>query len=205
MVGVIWIIVMSWICYVGIEASAKTQWFLLAAEIVTLFLFAVVALVEGVHLRPRGLDHPSLSWLNPFNISSTSALVAGVLAAIFIYWGWDSTVSVNEETEDSTRTPGVAAILSTIILVGDLRRRRDRGASPSTGRSSSRTTSSTCWRRSAGTCFGSPLDKLLIIAVLTSASASTQTTILPVDADRAVDGGPGCVPEAIRERPSEAT
>ena len=27
--------------------------------------------------------------------------------------------------------------------------------------------------------FGSPLDKLLIIAVLTSASASTQTTILP--------------------------
>ena len=41
-----------------------------------------------------------------------------MLAAIFIYWGWDSTVSVNEETEDSTRTPGVAAILSTIILVG---------------------------------------------------------------------------------------
>ncbi len=28
-VGVIWIIVMSWICYVGIEASAKTQYFLL--------------------------------------------------------------------------------------------------------------------------------------------------------------------------------
>ncbi len=27
--------------------------------------------------------------------------------------------------------------------------------------------------------FGSPLDKLLIICVLTSASASTQTTILP--------------------------
>ncbi len=27
--------------------------------------------------------------------------------------------------------------------------------------------------------FGSPLDKLMIIAVLTSASASTQTTILP--------------------------
>ena len=30
-----------------------------------------------------------------------------------------------------------------------------------------------------GSVFGSPLDKLLIIAVLTSASASTQTTILP--------------------------
>ncbi|MGZ4338303.1 MAG: amino acid permease, partial [Gaiellaceae bacterium] len=42
--GVIWIILMSYICYVGIEVSAKTQWFLLAAEIITLFLFAVVAL-----------------------------------------------------------------------------------------------------------------------------------------------------------------
>ena len=30
-----------------------------------------------------------------------------------------------------------------------------------------------------GEVFGSPLDKLLIIAVLTSAAASTQTTILP--------------------------
>ena len=117
-VGVIWIIVMSWICYVGIEASAKTQCFLLAAEIITLFLFAVVALWKVYTSDPAGSINPSLSWLNPLSISSTSALVAGVLAAIFIYWGWDSTVSVNEETEDATRTPGVAAILSTIILVG---------------------------------------------------------------------------------------
>src|SRR6202022_65336 len=32
--GVIWIILMSSICYVGIEASARTQWFLLAAELI---------------------------------------------------------------------------------------------------------------------------------------------------------------------------
>ncbi len=25
---------------------------------------------------------------------------------LFIYWGWDSAVSVNEETKDSTHTPG---------------------------------------------------------------------------------------------------
>ena len=37
---------------------------------------------------------------------------------MFIYWGWDSTVTVNEESQDSSRTPGIAAILSTIILVG---------------------------------------------------------------------------------------
>ena len=30
-VGVIWIVVMTWICYVGIELSAPAQWFLLGA------------------------------------------------------------------------------------------------------------------------------------------------------------------------------
>ena len=36
---------------------------------------------------------------------------------VFIYWGWDTAVSVNEETKDRNRTPGPAAILSTIILL----------------------------------------------------------------------------------------
>ena len=50
---------------------------------------------------------------------------------------------------------------------------------PTTARTSSRTTPTTSSRRSGGDVLGSPWDKLLIIAVLTSASASTQTTILP--------------------------
>ena len=46
-VGVIWIIAMSWICYVGIEASAKSQYVLLGAEIIALFAFAAIALYKG--------------------------------------------------------------------------------------------------------------------------------------------------------------
>ena len=117
LLGVIWIAVMTWICYIGIEVSAKTQWFLLAAEILALFLFAVVALVKVYVDPPDGSVRPSLNWLNPFDIPSTSALTAGLLVAIFIYWGWDSLVSVNEETEDKERTPGIAAVTSTILLL----------------------------------------------------------------------------------------
>ena len=36
---------------------------------------------------------------------------------VFIYWGWDTALSVNEETKDQAKTPGRAAILSTLILV----------------------------------------------------------------------------------------
>ena len=177
-VGVIWIVVMSWICYVGIEASAKTQWFLLAAEIIALFLFAAIALIRVYTSDPVGSVHPSLSWLNPFEISSASALVAGVLASIFIYWGWDSTVSVNEETEDSRKTPGVAAILSTIILVG-IYVVVAVAAVAFHGPKFLELNQVDVLAALGNDVLGSPLDKLLIIAVLTSASASTQTTILP--------------------------
>src|SRR6478672_8916345 len=45
-VAAIWIIVMTWICYIGIELSARTQYFLLAAEIAALAIFSAVALAK---------------------------------------------------------------------------------------------------------------------------------------------------------------
>ena len=45
-VGVIWIVVMTAICVYGIELSARTQVGLLGAEVLTLALFAIVALVK---------------------------------------------------------------------------------------------------------------------------------------------------------------
>ncbi len=53
-VGVVWIAVMTWICVVGIELSARTQVALLAAEVLTLAAFVVVALVKVVRRRRAG-------------------------------------------------------------------------------------------------------------------------------------------------------
>lgn len=46
-----------------------------------------------------------------------TAMTSGILAGVFIYWGWDTAFSVNEETVDSTRIPGRAAVLSTVLLL----------------------------------------------------------------------------------------
>ena len=43
---------------------------------------------------------PSLSWMSPSGLNS-SAIIAGLVVAVFIYWGWDTCVSVNEEAKDS--------------------------------------------------------------------------------------------------------
>lgn len=176
--GVGFIAAMTLVCVLGIELSARTQMVLLGAELVTLALFAVVALVK-VYAGDAGPGavEPTVAWLNPFELESTEALTAGVLLAVFVYWGWDSTVSVNEESSDPSRTPGKAAVASTLVLLaiyvlvavaaqafdgpGGLADQDD------------------ALGVLAMQVFGSPLDKLVIIAVLTSAAASCLTTILP--------------------------
>ena len=179
LVGVIWIGIMTWICLVGIELSARTQVGLLGAEIITLFLFAVFALVK-VASGDAGPESVTFSadWLNPFAIDSVDALVSGVLVAVFIYWGWDSTVTVNEESQNSNEGPGRAALTATVILL--LVYVIVAVAAQSYGGTQQLIDNADDVLSVLGEeVFGSPWDKILIVAVLTSAAASTQTTILP--------------------------
>jgi amino acid transporter len=171
-VGCLWIVLMTWICVIGIELNAATQKWLLTAEVVILALFAVVALIKG------GPATPSFDWINPFHISSFSALADGVLLGLFIYWGWDSGVAVNEESEDPTHGPGKAAVVSTLLLLL-IYVIVSFAAQAHGGEKFLIDNQDDVLSALGGSVLGSPLDKLLIIAVLTSASASTQTTILP--------------------------
>jgi amino acid transporter len=178
-VGVVWIAIMTWICVVGIELSARTQVGLLGAEVLTLAAFVVVALVKVASgdAGAASID-PSFSWLNPFAIHDFNALISGVLLGIFIYWGWDSTVTVNEESSDPTEGPGKAAILATVILLA-IYVLVSVAAQAFAGPKELVDNADDVLSALGTEVFGSPLDKILIIAVLTSAAASTQTTILP--------------------------
>jgi amino acid transporter len=188
--GVIWIILMTIICYLGIEVSANFQKILLSIELIMLVVLSVTALVKvGNGTAPPGHLTPSISWLNPFKISSFSAFASGIILMVFIYWGWDTAVSVNEETKDKSRTPGRAAILSTFILLityalvifsmlafaGDGAKGNGLGNINNAGDVLSIQGSAVF----GTTGFGSVLSHLLLLMVLSSAAASTQTTILP--------------------------
>jgi amino acid transporter len=177
-VGCVWIAALTYVCYRGIELSARFQFVMLAIEVVTLAVFAVVALVKVYSGNAaKGSVHPSLNWLNPFAIHSFSALSAGVLLAVFIYWGWDTAVACNEETADPKRTPGRAAVLSTLTLLAIYLLVTI--ACISYAGVDAIKDSDDVLAVIGSEVLGSTLGKLVIIAVLTSAAASTQTTILP--------------------------
>jgi amino acid transporter len=175
--AVIWIVLMTWICYRGIELSARIQTILLGLEIFTLALFAVVALIKVYTGHPADSIRVSGSWFNPFALG-WGPLVDGVLLGIFIYWGWDSGVAVNEESRDRHRGPGKAAVVSTLILLL-IYVVVTAAAQSFHGTHFLSINSNDVLSPLGHGVLGSPLYKLLTICVLTSASASTQTTILP--------------------------
>jgi amino acid transporter len=192
---IVWIALMTWICYRGIELSARIQALLLSTECVILGIFAVVALIN-TYSNLHGSIKPEFDWFNPFALSSTS-LTGGILLGIFIYWGWDSGVAVNEESENPAEGPGRAAVLSTILLVLIyvlVATAAQADAGPHYLAHNSGDVLSALGGRVFG---GGILDKLLLFSVLTSASASTQTTILPTARTTISMASWGALPKAF--------
>jgi amino acid transporter len=176
--AIAWIAIMTWICWRGIELSAAIQRALLTAEVFILGLFAVVALVKVYGgSAPHGSIKPSIDWFNPFAMNFNDLVVA-ILLGVFIYWGWDSGVAVNEESEDPAEGPGKAAVISTLLLVV-IYLVVSAGAQSFHGTGFLENNAEDVLSALGRPVLGGVLYKLLIISVLTSASASTQTTILP--------------------------
>jgi len=189
LVGIFWIVLMTLICYVGIEVSANFQKVLLGIELTMLTILSIVALVKvGNGTAPIGHLVPTGSWFNPFG-EPISSFFQGLALMLFIYWGWDTAVSVNEETANRRVTPGRAAVIGTVILLivyelvvlsaqsyaGIGTKGIGLGNPAHIGDVLSVLGGSVFGHSS----FGSFLTHLLLLMVLSSAAASTQTTILP--------------------------
>ncbi len=187
--GVVWIVVMTYICYRGIEVSARLQYALLGIELIVLVTFAVVALVKVYSGQaPDGSAAPSLAWLWPDGLG-VQDLVDAILIAVFLYWGWDTAVACNEESDDPARTPGRAAVLSTLLLVLTyvlvaaaavaFAGTGTTGIGLGNPDNASDTFAAIGPSVFGDSGLGSVFVVLLIVSVLTSSAASTQTTILP--------------------------
>ncbi|THA58481.1 APC family permease [Streptomyces sp. A1136] len=178
--AVVVILIMTAVCVIGTEMSARVQDVLILAQVFFLLVFAVVALYR-VYAGTSSLDaiEPSVEWLNPFGAGG-AALTGGLLLGVFIYWGWESAVNLTEEVEDSATAPGKAGIWSTVVLLVTYL---------SVGYAVVAYAGTGFLTRNAGqeeAVFGvlahevmGGWDWMVLLAVCTSALASTQTTIIP--------------------------
>jgi len=153
-------------------------------QLAVLALFVVMAFAKaGGPDDPDGIPF-SWDWFNPFTGLTVSALVAGLSASIFSFWGWDTALTVNEESKDSDKTPGRAALLcvvsilltyllvsvATLMYAGD----SDQGLGLA-----NEDIQDNVFGALAEPVMGAPWHNLLFLAVLASSAASLMTTFLP--------------------------
>lgn len=204
--GLAWIALMTAVCYRGIEVAAAVQRALLFVEFGMLVVFSTVALVRVYAGHGVGA-HPSLSWLNPFEIPSPSAFVSAVVLMLFIYWGWETAMTVTEETTDKRRIPGRAAIISTVLLLAlYLFATISTLAYAGTGTTgiglNNAENSGDVFSAVGGAVFGtsglgSVAFHLMVLMVLTSAAASTETTVLTLGRTMLSMASFGALPKAF--------
>uniref|UniRef100_A0AAU2JK91 APC family permease n=1 Tax=Streptomyces sp. NBC_00049 TaxID=2903617 RepID=A0AAU2JK91_9ACTN len=174
------ILAMTAICVIGTELSAHLQDVLILAQVFFLLAFAVVAIYR-IYAATSTLEEiePSISWLNPFGAGG-AALTGGLLLGVFMYWGWESAVNLTEEVENSATAPGKAGIWSTVILLVTYLSVCIAvvGYAGTTFLAENAAEEEAIFAVLAHEVMGG-WDWMVLLAVCTSALASTQTTIIP--------------------------
>lgn len=175
------------ISYRGMTATKGIQYALVGLQLAVLAVFVTMALSKagsGGGDFASSLDF-SWSWLNPFAVQSFAAFTAGLSLSIFMFWGWDACLTANEETTGSEKTPGRAALIAMVVLVGSylatgIAAQMAVGSGASGLGLANPDTSDNVFAALAGPVMGPGLGVLLFLAVLASAAASLQTTFIPV-------------------------
>jgi amino acid transporter len=187
--GVAFIAVMMYVSFRGIEIAAWLQNVLVGIQYLALAILVVVAFiaVAGPNRPDTSIDVQA-SWFNPLEFFADggggfAAMTEGMLLMIFIYWGWDTILSLNEETKDSDRTPGKAAVAATLILLATYLLTSVAAVSYAGVGTEGIGLGNPANAADVFRVVGEPIlgswNWIVLLAVLVSAAASTQTTILP--------------------------
>ncbi len=109
-------LIMLVIAIVGIRITARTQLGIAAVEYAILIGFAIVGLVFvlGHH---AGTYPVTRGWFSLTGIGGHGNVALGLIAAVYIYSGWEGTVYVNEEVKHRRTNPGRAAIIAVSLLI----------------------------------------------------------------------------------------
>jgi amino acid transporter len=110
------VLIMLVIAIVGIKLTARTQVGMAAIEYAILIGFAIVGLVFVIG-HHAGTFPISRGWFSLSGIGGHGSIAAGLIAAVYIYSGWEGTVYVNEETKRRRENPGRAALIAVALLM----------------------------------------------------------------------------------------
>ncbi|MBJ8338638.1 APC family permease [Antrihabitans sp. YC3-6] len=188
----------------GITTSERVQYILVGFQMIILLAFAVTAFVHvGIGDAPADLSF-DLDWFNPFTGLALSAFVIGVTGSIFAFWGWDTCLTLGEESKDPKKVPGragllcVLSILLTYLLIA-VAVMMYAGVGETDLGLGNEENADNVFGALADPVLGRWAGPLLFLAVLASSVASLQTTFLPAARTMLAMGAYGAFPKKFAE------
>ena len=113
-IGAAWFLGVLALVTCGITATAKVQ------VVLTLLEVSALALVGGLaiwHSRRAPVTAFSWDWFFPTVFGSFDSFSAGMLVAIFYYFGWDVSANLSEETANAKKVAGLGGIVGVVVIV----------------------------------------------------------------------------------------
>lgn len=112
--GVFWFAAVALPLFFGITSTARVQKVMTSIEILGLLALAGGALWKFS-------AHPvvpfSWHWFSIHQFASVPTFMAGMLIAVFYYWGWDVSSNLAEESKNPHTDPGISGVYGMIGLV----------------------------------------------------------------------------------------
>ncbi|MEJ6488940.1 APC family permease [Leucobacter sp. USCH14] len=181
--SVVFMALMTFISTIGVQIGEKLQMVLMTIQIVAMLLFGVLALVHALDGSNADSIAFDWQWFNPGQLTSWSGFMEAVLLALFIYWGWDTCLALNEETKNPRKTPGRAALSTIVVLIVlyvgiSVAVMMFAGFGDTGFGLTNEANLDDVFTVLGGALFG-PWGWFLLLGVMLSAASSTQTTILP--------------------------
>lgn len=193
--------VASYISYRGMHTTKIVQYVLVGMQIAGMGSFAAAALLRAHNGLAFDYTPIRADWFDPLAVPSTGAIAAGLSLSVFVFWGWDVTLAMNEETEDATRNPGLAAGLTVAIttllyLLATVAAISFAGVGAEGIGMGSAEVQRNVFLALAPAVFG-PASMAMALAVLCSSAASLQSTIVSPSRTLLAMGHYGALPPAF--------
>jgi amino acid transporter len=113
--GAVWFLGVLALVTFGITVSAKAQVVLTVLETAAIVLICGVAIFSGRAVPSAAF---SWDWFFPSAFGTFQSFSAGMLVALFYYFGWDVSANLAEETASANTASGIACILGVLVTVG---------------------------------------------------------------------------------------
>lgn len=114
-VGLGWFLLIAALVASGARVAARVRTIAVGTQIALLLAVAVAALTRDGHAATF-----SFSWFGFGHFDATHPFTAGALIASALYWGWDVTANLSEETRGGRGGSGLGGLIGLLVFAATL-------------------------------------------------------------------------------------